>query len=69
MCEYYVIENVMNAWNVVIKVGGMFKQLCNNLPDVRAKLCLRCNMYQRFLLLCARVLFALIITVIRFNGS
>lgn len=34
MCEYYVIENVMNAWKVVIKVGGMFKQLYNNLPDM-----------------------------------
>lgn len=58
MCEYYVNENVMN---VVIKVGGMFRPLYDKLPDMRAKLCLWCSMYQRFLLLCTRVLFALII--------
>ena len=49
MCEYYVSENVMNVWNVVIKVGGMFTQLYKNLPDMQAKLCLWCGMYQRFL--------------------
>ena len=65
MCEYYVIEIVMNVWNVVIKVGGMFGQLYNNLPDMRAKFCLWCSMYQRFLLLCARVLFALIVNEVQ----
>ena len=25
MCDYYVSEYVMNVWNKVIKVGGMFK--------------------------------------------
>ena len=61
MSEYYVSEIVMNVWNVVTKVGGMFRQLYNKLPEMRAKLCLWCGMYQRFLLLCARVSFALII--------
>ena len=60
ICDYYVSENVMNVWNVVIKVGGMFKQLYNNSCDMQEKLCIWYSMYQRFPLLCTRVLFALI---------
>ena len=61
MCDYYVSENVMNVWNVVIKVGGMFKKLYNNFPDMQEKLCIWCGMYQRFPLLCTRVFFVLIV--------
>lgn len=61
MCDNYVSENVMNVWNVVIKVGGMFRQLYNNLTDMQEKLCIQCDMYQRFPLLCTRVLFALMV--------
>ena len=45
MCDYYVSENVMNVWNVVIKAGGMFRQLYNNLPVMREELCIQCGMY------------------------